>query len=247
MNRTIDLNADVGEGGGYDDLLIPLVSSVNIACGGHAGDEETMRGTISAALRAGAAIGAHPGYEDRANFGRTALAMDPDTLRQSILHQLRTFHHIALECGASVHHVKPHGALYNQANKDAGLAACFVECVNHALPGCRVYCPPQGELARAAAAAGLDVVAEGFADRAYADDGSLVPRDQPGAILCDPESAAAQALQIATHAQVSSLSGKTIPLPARTLCIHGDSPNAVAMLKSIRTALVNAGIRIQKP
>lgn len=247
MNPSIDLNADIGEGGENDALLIPLVSSVNVACGGHAGDEAIMRRTIQGAMAAGTAIGAHPGYDDRANFGRHPLPIEPEALQDSIHTQLTVFLRIANECGASLHHVKPHGALYNQADKDPQLASLFVACMREIQPACRIYCPPHGQLALAAATTGLHVVSEGFADRRYQDDGSLVPRNLPGAVLTDPEEAAAQALHMAQHGFVPSHTGAYIPLPVRTLCVHGDSPRSVALLHSIRTALAAAGIRIQSP
>lgn len=247
MNPSIDLNADLGEGGENDSLLIPLVSSVNIACAGHAGDVETMYRTIQAAMAAGIAIGAHPGYEDRTNFGRVPLAIGSEALCDSIRTQLSRFSHIANECGASIHHVKPHGALYNQANKDPELAALFIACMQDIQPACRIYCPPHGELALAAANAGLRVVEEGFADRRYQDDGSLLPRSRPGAVLSMPEEAAAQAIQMARHGNITTDTGAVIPLPIRTLCVHGDSPQAAALLQAVRTTLANAGIRIQSP
>ena len=247
MNRSIDLNADLGEGRENDALLIPLVSSVNIACGGHAGDEETMRHTILAAQRAGVAIGAHPGYEDRENFGRLPLSIEPEPLRDSIRAQLSRFLRIATECGASLHHVKPHGALYNQADQNPQLADLFANCMRDVQAACRIYCPPHGQLARAAAASGLRVVAEGFADRLYQDDGTLVPRQQPGAVITNPTIAAAQGLAIASRSQVICSTGKTIALPAQTLCIHGDDPHALAMLHAIRQALLGAQIIIQQP
>jgi UPF0271 protein len=244
MNRSIDLNADLGEGADNDALLLPLVSSVNIACGGHAGDEKTMRRTIRAAMAAGIAIGAHPGYDDRANFGRRPLSIEPEALRDSIRTQLDRFLRIADDCGASLHHVKPHGALYHQADKDPQLASLFVACITEIQPACRIYCPPHGELAPAAARAGLHVAAEGFADRRYQDNGNLVPRDLPGAVLTIPSEAAAQAIRIACHGSVTTDTGTCIPLLVRTLCVHGDSPQAAALLQAVRTALENADIRI---
>lgn len=247
MNQSIDLNADLGEGGKNDAVLIPLVSSVNIACGGHAGDEETMRRTIQTAMAAGIAIGAHPGYDDRANFGRLPLSIEPESLQDSIRSQLSRFLCIATECGASLHHVKPHGALYNQADRDPQLANLFVACMREIQPACRIYCPPHGQLALAAATTGLDVVAEGFADRRYQNDGFLVPRSLPGAVLTDENEAATQALHMAHQGLVTSDTGANIPLPVRTLCVHGDSPRIVALLHAIRTTLSSAGIRIQRP
>lgn len=247
MNPSIDLNADMGEGGMNDALIMPLVSSANIACAGHAGDEEIMLKTIRSALAAGIAIGAHPGYEDRKNFGRLALAMEPEALRNSILTQLERFIRMANTCGASLHHVKPHGALYHQADQHPELASLLVSCIMEVQPACRIYCPPHGELALAAASAGLHVVTEGFADRRYQSDGTLMARNFTGSVLTDPAEAATQAIQMASLGSVTTDTGASIPLSVRTLCVHGDTHQAVAHLHAVRTALANAGIRIQRP
>lgn len=247
MNRSIDLNADLGEGGDHDASIMPLVSSANIACGAHAGDEQTMRHTILAALQADVAIGAHPGYEDREHFGRRPLALEPSTLSDSLLKQLDLFRRIARSCGADPHHVKPHGALYHQVDSDPNLASLFIDCVQKILPSCRIYGPPCGALATAANAAGLPMVVEGFADRLYQDDGHLVPRHQPEAVISDPKEAATQALEIATHGQVITRSGTTLTLPAQTLCIHGDGPHVLALLSAIRQTLSDEKIPIRKP
>lgn len=247
MSRTIDLNADLGEGGVHDAAMIPLVSSVNIACGGHAGDTETMRRTIDMALAAGVAVGAHPGYEDRANFGRVPLSIDRNELLEMIMRQLSLFRQVAEETGATVHHVKPHGALYNQADKDHEIASTFAQAVAKVFPGTRIYCPPSGKLAAAYNAADLEVVPEGFADRRYADDGTLVPRSEPDAVLEHPDDAVKQAIQIASTGSVITRSGRMISLPARTLCVHGDGPAALVLLKAVRAALEDAGVTIAPP
>lgn len=247
MNATIDLNADLGEGGMHDAAIIPLVSSVNIACGGHAGDAETMRRTIGLALAAGVAVGAHPGYEDRANFGRVPLAIGRTELLEMIMRQLSLFRQVCEELGAPVHHVKPHGALYNQADRDAGIANVFAEAVAEVFPGTRIYCPPAGELEAVCQAAGLEVAPEGFADRRYAEDGTLVPRSDSDAVLENPNEAVAQAIQIVSSQSVITRSGRTIPLPARTLCVHGDGPAALVLLRAVREALERTGITIAAP
>ena len=180
MMRRIDLNADLGEGGSEDELLLGLVSSCNIACGGHAGSDEIMRRTLAHALAAGVAIGAHPGYEDRENFGRRELQMTPQAVTELVVRQVGKLAALAQETGASLDHVKPHGALYHQANRDLSLAA-------------------------AARAAGVIVRAEGFADRRYQNDGSLQPRSQPGAVIEDPAEAVAQALALAGSGRFETL------------------------------------------
>jgi UPF0271 protein len=244
MIAAIDLNADLGEGGPHDARLIPLASSVNIACGGHAGDESTMRRALDLALAAGVAVGAHPGYEDPAHFGRRRLALPADAVTDLIHRQIARFLAAAAEAGAPVHHVKPHGALYLQACTDPDLAAAVAGAVAGIIPGCRIYVPAGSALATAGAAAGLRVVPEGFADRRYQDDGNLVPRSHPDAVIDDPAETMRQALQIAMDQQVTTISGNIIHLPASTLCVHGDGEDAVGLLGSLRRALVDAGVRI---
>ncbi len=245
--KTIDINADIGEGFANDSLLIPLISSANIACGGHAGDEKTMRETIKKALADNIAIGAHPGYEDRANFGRLPLNLTEKELRDSIEKQLSRFLQISNICGALPHHVKPHGALYNQANQQQEIATIFIETIAHFMPGTKIYCPPQGFLSTAAIKANLEVIPEGFADRRYEPDGTLQSRNIEGSVIHNILEATAQALLIATHQQVTTTTGPTITLPARTLCIHGDSPNALPLLQALDKSFQENQIRIQKP
>lgn len=237
---TIDLNADLGEGGSQDAALIALVSSANIACGGHAGDESTMRAAIDACLAAGVAIGAHPGYEDREHFGRRALEISPAAVTDLVVRQVARLAEMT-----TLHHVKPHGALYNQANRDPILAAAVVEGVASVVPGCQFYAPPGGALAAAAKIAGLRLRAEGFADRRYTESGDLVPRDKAGAMIEEVGEAVAQAMQIACKGRVETTAGTWFPLPAQTLCVHGDSLHAVETLRAVRQALIAAGIKLQ--
>ena len=185
--RTIDLNADLGEGGSQDAALIALASSANIACGGHAGNDDTMRAAIDGCISAGVAIGAHPGYEDRENFGRRPMDLEPAAVAELVSRQIGRFAKLAARAGAEIHHVKPHGALYHQADHDPALAAAVAESVMCLLPGCGFYVPPAGALAVAGEAAGLDVWAEGFVDRRYQENGALVPRGEPGAVIGSPK------------------------------------------------------------
>lgn len=238
--RIIDLNVDLGEGGAHDAELIALASSANIACGGHAGDETTMRTAVSACLEHGVAIGAHPGYEDRENFGRVPMNLAPGEVADLVSRQIERLASVSL-----IHHVKPHGALYNQADRDPEIAAAVVRGVHRLMPGCVIYVPPSGALAAAATAAGLIVHAEGFADRRYQENGALVPRGEVGAVIEDIGSATAQAMEIAVKQGVETVSGTWIPLPARTLCVHGDGAQAVALLRNIRSTLEAAGFTIQ--
>jgi UPF0271 protein len=243
--HAIDLNADLGEGGAQDGALIALVSSANIACGGHAGDGATMRAAIRACRAAGVTVGAHPGYEDRENFGRRALDLPPADVAAQVERQLRGFAEIATSLGAHVHHVKPHGALYNQAARDPALAAVVADATARVFPGCAFYVPPAGELAAAGRHAGLRVRPEGFVDRGYASGGGLLPRGETGALIEDPAAAVAQALEIARNRRVRSAEGNFLPLPAETLCVHGDGAAALAILRAVRDALEATGFAIR--
>jgi len=238
--RVIDLNADLGEGGSQDAALIALVSSANIACGGHAGDEATMRAAIDACLAAGVVIGAHPGYEDREHFGRRALEISPAAVTDLVVRQVARLAEMT-----PLHHVKPHGALYNQADHDPELAAAVVKGVASVVPACLFYAPPGGALAAAAKTAGLRLCAEGFADRRYTESGNLVPRGEAGAMIEEVGAAVAQAMQIACKGRVETTAGTWFPLSAQTLCVHGDSPHALETLRAVRQALIEAGIKPQ--
>jgi UPF0271 protein len=232
--RTIDLNADLGEGGLEDEALLGLVSSANIACGGHAGDERTMCLAIERAQACGVAIGAHPGYEDREYFGRRALTLPLAAVTDFVQRQVGTLAGLVAQAGARLHHVKPHGSLYNQADRDPLLAAAVVEGILGISPELTLYAPPAGKLAAAARAAGLTVCAEGFADRRYLEDGSLMPRAEPGAVISNVADAVAQALAILSNGKVN------------TLCVHGDGATAVSILRALRTALEADGRSIHR-
>ena len=231
--RSIDLNADLGEGGTQDAALLELVSSANIACGGHAGDEETMRRSIELALACGVAIGAHPGYEDREHFGRLAMVLPLEKITDLVWRQVEALASLAGDAGARLHHVKPHGALYNQASRDPLLAAAVVAGITRVSPDLILYALPGCALAEAGRTAGLAVCAEGFADRRYRLDGSLMPRGEPGAVIKDVDAAVAQAMEIASKGRVE------------TLCVHGDGVTAVAILRALRGRLGEAGLAIR--
>lgn len=241
--QTIDLNVDLGEGGGQDAALMALASSVNIACGGHAGDEQSMRRAVELATQAQVAIGAHPGYEDPENFGRKPMMLSDEEIRGLILRQLERM----LRIHPQLHHIKPHGALYNQANEDEAIAEALVAAIAELQAQTILYCPPQGALTKAAAQINLATCAEGFIDRRYQDDGKLCPRSDPRAMIEHANQAALQALKIANQRVVATLSGTIIPLEAGTLCVHGDSPNALLTLGLSRSLLENTGIRIAAP
>jgi UPF0271 protein len=245
----IDLNADVGESYGawqmgHDDELIPLVTSVNIACGAHAGDPLVMASTVAMAVASGASIGAHPGYPDRAGFGRRDLNLRPAELRASLLYQLGALAAFVRDAGAMLRHVKPHGALYNRAAQDAALAAVVADAVRRFDPTLVLVGLHGSQLLDAGRAAGLAVASEAFADRLYEPDGSLRSRRFQDAVLPDPESAAEQAVAIATLGRVTTRDGSSIEVRADTLCVHGDTPNAAAYARAIRDALAAAGATV---
>lgn len=240
---TIDLNADIGEGGLDDPELIANATSVNIACGGHAGSEAIMRMTVEAAKAHEVAIGAHPGYEDPDNFGRVDLDLSPDELTGQIKRQLERM----LSYYPEMHHVKVHGALYNQANADEAIAATVVLAIMELKPDTMIYCPPNGAMAKVALQAGLHVCAEGFIDRTYMGCGNLTPRGTDNAVIDDFGVAAAQAMQITMTQSLEAADGNRIPLPARTLCVHGDNPDAPDLLHFTREFLGKAGVDFARP
>ena len=241
----VDLNADVGEGAGTDAELMPFLSSANIACGGHAGDEGTMRATIALAARHGVAIGAHPGYPDRAGFGRLPMGIAADLLEASLVEQIAALVAIAGKSGLAVRHVKPHGALYNEAARDLALAMVVARAVGSVSADLVLVGLAGGALLDAGAAAGLHVRAEAFADRAYEPDGSLRSRSLPGAVLHDPAAAASRAVSIARDGRVRAADGTWLSIATDTLCIHGDTPGAAQIARAVLTALVAAGIEVR--
>jgi 5-oxoprolinase (ATP-hydrolysing) subunit A len=234
LMRFIDLSADLGEGGTEDQALLGLVTSVNIACGGHAGDEETMERCLRSAAAAGVAIGAHPSYEDRENFGRRAMALPLDQVTDLVQRQVAKLTALAAKYDITIHHVKPHGALYHQAGRDPLLAAAVVQAILQISPQLILYAQPGSQLDEVAKAAGLTVCPEGFADRRYRDDGSLMPRGEPGALIKEVDAAVAQAMKIAATGKI------------KTLCIQGDGPTAVAILKALRVRLCEAGFVLKR-
>lgn len=252
MDLRIDLNADVGESFGAwpmgeDALLIPLVTSANVACGFHAGDPLTIERTVRLALEAGVAVGAHPGYPDLAGFGRRELSMSADELEAAVLYQVAALDGMVRACGGRLAHVKPHGALYNRAAADLAVARSIAAAVARLGPGLRLVGPPGSALLAAGREAGLAVTAEGFADRAYEPDGSLRPRRLPGSVHHDPAVAAAQAVSIALHGRVTAADGTPVDVRAGSLCVHGDTPGAVEIARAVRAALVGAGFALLAP
>jgi 5-oxoprolinase (ATP-hydrolysing) subunit A len=248
--KHIDLNCDLGElpealTDGSQEQLMRYISSVNIACGGHAGDPQMMRATIEQALQHGVAIGAHPGYEDRANFGRLELQLSKEEISSSVYRQILALDEIAKACGATIGHVKAHGALYNQAARNREIARAIAEGVRRWKTAVVLVGLAGSVMLEEFRSAGFPVAAEAFADRRYENDGSLRPRKFPDSVLRDPAEAAAQALRIVTQGTVLAADGSVVPLLAQTICIHGDTPGATEIAAAVRHKLTKAGITIQ--
>lgn len=244
MHR-IDLNCDLGEGMDNDALIMPYISSANIACGYHAGDADTMKRTVELALRHGVAIGAHPSFNDRAHFGRLEMELEETALYDLIVDQLRVLDKITREQGAVLHHVKPHGALYNMAAGNEQMANVIAKAVSDFDKKLVLYGLSGSALLRAGEKYGLVTASEVFADRSYQDDGSLTPRSVAGAMLEKEEEALQQVLDMVLRNSTRSLSGKIIPINAGTICVHGDGANAVAFAKAIHDSLKQHGIEIR--
>jgi 5-oxoprolinase (ATP-hydrolysing) subunit A len=247
MKSAVDLNSDLGEGAEFDDELLSLVTSANIACGFHAGDADTMRRTVAAALSHGVAVGAHPSLFDRENFGRTELPVTAGQVFDAVIYQLGVFQAIAQSVGASPNHIKPHGALYNMAARDQTLAEAIVRAVSDVDRTLLLFAPGRSALALAGASGGLSVVAEVFADRNYLGDGSLVPRTRPDALLTDPQAAAVRVVRMLREGKVQSIEGQDVSIEAETVCVHGDTPGAVKFARALRQELERQGVAIRAP
>ncbi len=241
----IDLNCDLGEGTGHDAGLMPQITSANIACGAHAGDETMMRATVELALEHGVAIGAHPGLADRENFGRRELPVTPVEAHGLVLVQTRLLQVIARQRGASVRHVKAHGALYNMAARDTALARAVAEAVYEADPRLILFALAGSKLVEAGRACGLQVASEVFADRTYRTDGTLTPRSEPDALITDENAALAQVRQMIREGQVRATDGTDVKITADTVCLHGDGAHPVEFARRLRRELTAAGIEIK--
>lgn len=245
----MDLNADVGERPGAEGIaadvaILAGVSSVSVACGFHAGDGETMRALCEAAVRHRKRIGAHVSFLDREGFGRRDLDVEPEVLRDQIAQQLTALEATAVNAGGRVTYVKPHGALYHRAAVDPVCADAIADAIASAGQRLSLLAPPGSLLLESAAQRGLAGVIEGFADRAYRPDGGLVPRTEPGSVL-DLDAALAQAKLIALEQLVVARDGASVPLAARSLCIHSDTPGAAALALRLRDHLIGAGVEIR--
>jgi len=247
MATHIDFNADIGEGCGDDAAIVPLLSSASIACGGHAGDAASMAEAVALCLAHGVAIGAHPSWDDRPGFGRQCMDRPKDELRALVRRQVQALATVAAQVGARLAHAKPHGALYNQAAEDAGVADAIAGEIASVDPGLRLYALAGSELAAAGRRAGLVVVEEVFAERAYRSDGRLVPRGEPGAVIATLDAALAQTLQMLREGTVTSLDGQRVPIQPQTLCLHGDRPDAALFARSLRDAIEAAGYAVRAP
>ncbi len=243
MTPRVDVNSDLGEGAGeaLEDAILAHVTSVNVACGVHAGSPATMRATVRLALRHGVAVGAHPGLADPAGMGRRERALAPGAARVLVLDQVRSLARIAAGEGARIAHVKPHGALYTMAARDRVLADEVADAVREAGPDMILVGPTGSALEVAATRAGLTFAAEVFADRGVRRDGSLVPRSEPGAFVTDAAVAAARVVAMVVAGHVRAVTGEWLAARADTVCVHGDTPHAVALAASVRAALVVAG------
>ena len=242
---TCDLNCDMGEGIGNDKAIMPFITSANIACGYHAGDENTMHETVLLAKEAGVAIGAHPSFLDRENFGRTEIKdIQPQQIYELVIAQIKALHTIAKACNADLHHVKPHGALYNMAAKDAHLSMAIARAVFDFGKNLVLFGLSGSYLISVSKAIGLKTASEVFADRTYQDDGSLTPRTKPNAIIEDEEQSLQQVLGMIKKGKVIATSGKEVAIVAETICLHGDGKNAVAFAKAIHDKLIAEGVKI---
>ena len=244
---SIDLNCDMGEEMAYDGEIMPFISSANIACGYHAGNPEVMRRTVEMAVLRGVAVGAHPGFDDRANFGRTEMRLDPTALYDLVAIQIDRLRTICASAGIRLHHVKPHGALYNMAAKDISMSRTIASAIKDADPGLVLYGLSGSCLIDAAIEREVRTASEVFADRTYQPDGSLTPRKSAGALIENEDKAITQVLGMIRQGTVVSLPGEVVPIRAETVCIHGDGAHAVDFALRIQQTLKNNGIEIKVP
>lgn len=250
MKRFVDLNADLGESFGpytlgMDEAVLEVITSANVACGFHASDPRVMKKTVLLAKEKGVAIGAHPGFPDRVGFGRRVMDVTPEEAETDVMYQIGALKAFCDAYGVNLQHVKPHGALYNHANKNAELSQAIAEGIRAVDPGLILFAQPGSELAKAGERAGLQVAFEVFGDRAYNPDGSLVSRRLPGAVIHDPEKAAAQVVRMVLESRVTAVDGSDVEVPADTICVHGDNPEAIELVRTIRRRLEEGGVAVQ--
>jgi len=247
MKLSVDINADLGEGSGHDAELFELISSANIATGFHAGDSDTMHAAISTAKKHDVAVGAHPSFFDRENFGRKELTISNEEVFDAVAYQLGIFQAIASALDVRPNHVKPHGALYNMAVRDAKLADAIARAIKSVDSRLILFAPDKSDLARAGEAHGLQIAREIFADRNYLNDGWLVPRTRQDALLHDPKEAAQRVLRMLREGKVRSVEGSDVAVRGESICVHGDTSGAVEFVRELRTQLESEGVKISAP
>ena len=247
MNHSVDINCDMGEGMPEEDLIMPFISSANIACGYHAGDKLVMHKTMELALDYGVVVGAHPSFPDKENFGRTNMHFPDAEITDMVKKQVETLAEVALNFNYSLHHLKPHGALYNMAAKEWNIANAICKAVLETDKNLIIYAQSGSKLIKAAQTAGLRSCSEVFADRTYEADGTLTPRAQPNALLKHSHEVKTQLMQMMNRQQVISTDGKLIPVQMETICIHSDGEHAVAFARTVYELLSHHHIRISSP
>ncbi|HWR31540.1 MAG TPA: 5-oxoprolinase subunit PxpA [Negativicutes bacterium] len=248
--KTIDLNCDMGESYGtyvlgYDELAMPYVTSINVACGFHASDPDNMSKTVVLARKHGIAIGAHPGFPDLVGFGRRTMALTPDEVKNAVIYQIGALDAFCRATGVVMQHVKAHGALYNMAEKDLSIAAAIAAAIKEVNPALYMLCLANSQMVVAAKQQGVPFVEEAFADRAYTDEGTLVSRKVVGSVVHDITQVVTRVVRMVKDHSVISITGKEVPIEAQTICVHGDTPGSVDMVKALRKALDKENIKLQ--
>ncbi len=246
----MDLNCDMGESFGtyelgYDELAMPYVTSINVACGFHASDPDNMAKTVLLAKKHGVAVGAHPGYPDLVGFGRRSMALTPEEVKNAVIYQIGALDAFCKAAGVRLQHVKVHGALYNNAEKDLTVATAIAKAIKAVDPSLYMLCLANSQMGVAAKQEGVPFVEEAFADRAYTEEGSLVSRKVEGSVIHDINEVVTRVVRMVTEKTVVAITGKVIPIQAQTICVHGDTPGAVDMVKAIRAALEKENVKLR--
>ena len=246
----MDLNCDMGESFGtyelgYDELAMPYVTSINVACGFHASDPDNMAKTVMLAKKHGVAVGAHPGYPDLVGFGRRSMALTPEEVKNAVIYQIGALDAFCKAAGVRLQHVKVHGALYNNAEKDLTVATAIAKAIKAVDPSLYMLCLANSQMGVAAKQEGVPFVEEAFADRAYTEEGSLVSRKVEGSVIHDINEVVTRVVRMVTEKTVVAITGKVIPIQAQTICVHGDTPGAVDMVKAIRAALEKENVNLR--
>lgn len=246
----MDLNCDMGESFGtyelgYDELAMPYVTSINVACGFHASDPDNMAKTVLLAKKHGVAVGAHPGYPDLVGFGRRSMALTPEEVKNAVIYQIGALDAFCKAAGIRLQHVKVHGALYNNAEKDLTVATAIAKAIKAVDPSLYMLCLANSQMGVAAKQEGVPFVEEAFADRAYTEEGSLVSRKVEGSVIHDINEVVTRVVRMVTEKTVVAITGKVIPIQAQTICVHGDTPGAVDMVKAIRAALEKENVKLR--